>query len=76
MLKLHIDNIVQFGGMWRGDIGMHFTSTEWQTWFENYKSFARHYALVAQHVGVEQIAIGTELIACMLPCFSFFSSLV
>jgi hypothetical protein len=37
MLKLHIDNIVQFGGVWRGDIGMHFTPAMWDEWFSNYK---------------------------------------
>eukprot|EP01127_Copromyxa_protea_P004849 TRINITY_DN1466_c0_g1_i1.p1 TRINITY_DN1466_c0_g1~~TRINITY_DN1466_c0_g1_i1.p1 ORF type:complete len:312 (+),score=49.67 TRINITY_DN1466_c0_g1_i1:212-1147(+) len=63
MLKLHIDNIVQFGGMWRGDIGMYFTPEKWNVWFANYQEFAKHYAALAQRLGVEQMAIGTELIA-------------
>lgn len=45
---------------------MYFDIGQWDEWFANYKEFARHYAIVAQRAGAEQIAIGAELIACML----------
>jgi len=62
MIKLHIDNIERFGGMWRGDIGSYFSDTEWTIWFKNYKQFIGHYATLSQQLSVEQIAIGTELV--------------
>jgi hypothetical protein len=63
MLKLHVDTLVSFGGKWRGDIGQYFTRTQWDAWFANYIPYAVHYARLAEASGVDQLAIGTELIA-------------
>lgn len=66
MLKLHIDNLVTTFGTWRGDIGMYFSANEWDIFFRNYKVYITQYAKVAQRNGVEQMAIGTELISSKL----------
>lgn len=66
MLKLHIDTLVSFGGKWRGDIGQYYTPDKWNTWFENYIPYAVNYAKLAEANHVEQLAIGTELIAADL----------
>lgn len=63
MLKLHIDTLYSFGGNWRGDIGVHFSDDKWKSWFNNYIPFAVFYAKLAQRYSIEQIALGTELIA-------------
>ena len=62
MLKPHLD-LNNDPAHWRGQIGTGFTSeAEWQTWFASYRDFINHYAALAQANGVEQFAVGTELV--------------
>ena len=67
MLKPHVDLLSVDdlnAGLWRGDIGMSFTSeSQWSEWFASYQAFIFHWASLAQLHGVEQFAVGTELIA-------------
>ena len=59
MLKPHID-LIKSDGNSRGDIG--FSSEEdWDTWFNEYLVFIKHYARIAQKYKVEFFCIGTEL---------------
>jgi hypothetical protein len=47
---------------WRGQIGF-FNEDDWSAWFESYRRFILHYARFAQTQGVEEFAVGTELVA-------------
>ena len=60
MLKPHID-LSADPDHWRGEIGMYFDESQWDTWFSSYQSFINHYAQLAQDYGVEQFCLGTEL---------------
>jgi hypothetical protein len=48
------------GGQWVGDIDMK-SEGDWQRWFTAYEAFILHYAALAEHEGMEGLAIGTEL---------------
>ncbi len=48
------------GGGWRGEIGMK-SETDWNAWFASYRVFIVHYAKLAERLGIEALAIGTEL---------------
>jgi len=62
MLKPHLD-LNNDPTHWRGQIGAEFASeAEWQAWFAAYRAFITHYAALAQANGVEQFAVGTELV--------------
>jgi len=50
------------GSVWRGIIGQSFNDTQWQQWFDSYKTFVLHYAVLAQQLKVEQFAIASELV--------------
>jgi hypothetical protein len=41
---------------------MYFSEAQWREFFFNYKVFIGHYAEICQLYGVQQLAIGTELI--------------
>jgi len=60
MLKPHLD-LANDPTHWRGEIGIGFSESEWNTWFASYKTFIYHYAQLAQAEGVDQFCIGTEL---------------
>jgi hypothetical protein len=57
-LKPQIDVL---NGAFRGTIGEAFTPAQWTTWFASYRAFISHYATLAQHLGVQQFVVGTEL---------------
>ena len=62
MLKPHVD-FSNDTDHWRGEIGTKFTSElQWSAWFDSYRAFIVHYAELAQAYGVDQFAVGTELI--------------
>jgi len=46
---------------WRGQIGMYFTEAQWQEWMSSYKVCIYHYASLAQTLGVDLLAIASEL---------------
>lgn len=48
-------------GAFRGTIGTTFTPAQWTAWFASYRTFIAHYATLAQHLGVQQFVVGTEL---------------
>lgn len=48
------------GGQWRGDLRMQ-SEEDWRAWFASYETFILHYARFAERVGIEALAIGTEL---------------
>ncbi len=54
MLKPHVNCQ---DGSWRGQI----EPTDWSAWFESYRDFINHYAVLAQANGIEQLCIGCEL---------------
>lgn len=47
-------------GVWRGDIAMR-SDEDWRRWFTSYERFILHYAELAERVGIEALAVGTEL---------------
>lgn len=47
---------------WRGQIFFD-DEADWQAWFASYRNFILHYAKFAQSTGVEEFAVGTELLA-------------
>lgn len=61
MLKPHVD-LSNDPTHWRADIGTHFTSADWNEWFESYREMILHYASFAEEHGVDQFSVGTELI--------------
>ncbi|PTM12525.1 MAG: hypothetical protein DA408_10115 [Bacteroidetes bacterium] len=48
------------GGSWPGDVSFS-TPTEWNTFFDNYRRWISHYALLAELYGFDALCIGTEL---------------
>lgn len=61
MLKPQVDIIDNFDGIYtRSDIGFS-SEADWQKWFDEYKSFIRHYARIANRLGVDIFCVGTEL---------------
>lgn len=61
MLKPHIDLIDQYDGTyWRADIGF-ARDRDWEEWFREYTKFIKHYARMAEKMGVEILCVGTEL---------------
>lgn len=62
MLKPYVDVIDTVYG--RGRIGSTFTRAgQSEAWFHSYRRALLHYADVAQKLGVEQLAVGTELVS-------------
>ncbi len=60
MLKPHVlMNSMNFG--WPGEVKM-TNETDWQKFFAYYKSWLRHYALLAEMYGIDMLCIGTELV--------------
>ncbi|WP_439482560.1 glycoside hydrolase family 113 [Cyclobacterium plantarum] len=47
-------------GSWPGEIAM-TTETDWQIWFDNYKSFILYYANLAEQRKLPLFCVGTEL---------------
>ncbi|MFA6141897.1 MAG: glycoside hydrolase [Candidatus Omnitrophota bacterium] len=60
MIKPHLDIIDTSDGSWRGDIGCKL-DTDLDAWFESYKNFIVHYAVLAEENKAEMLCIGTEL---------------
>jgi len=50
------------GSVWRGMIGQYFNDSQWTDWFTQYKQFILHYAILAEKLNVEQLAIASELV--------------
>ena len=44
---------------WRGTIA----PRDWDAWFESYRAFIRHYAMLAAEADVEYLSVGTELVS-------------
>jgi hypothetical protein len=59
LLKPHIW-LTRAGGKWRSDIEMG-RKEDWDRWFSSYRQFILHYARLAERLGIEALAIGTEL---------------
>jgi len=59
MLKPHIW-LRRSNDKWRSDIEMK-NDAEWSKWFESYRSWIIHYAILAEENGIEALCIGTEL---------------
>jgi hypothetical protein len=58
-LKPHIDSL---DGMWRANIGTHFsTDAQWSAFFESYTAFLLHFAALARSRSVVLFNVGTEL---------------
>jgi Glycoside Hydrolase Family 113 len=47
-------------GKWRSDVAME-DDDAWQAWFASYETFILHYARLAEELGIEALAVGTEL---------------
>jgi len=52
----------QNNGVWRGDIGINFTATEWTAWFDSYNSYIWHFAELAQTIQADEFCVGGELV--------------
>ena len=63
MLKPHVD-LWDDPDHWRGEIGTAWAGKPkiWARWFQSYRHFIFHYAELAEANGVEQFAVGTELV--------------
>lgn len=59
LLKPHVW-ITEDSNKWTGDIAM-ASPQEWAAWFADYRDFLLHYAKLAEELGVEALAVGTEL---------------
>lgn len=54
------------GGKWRGRIRPRRDgTTDWQTWWESYRSFITHYADIAADLGVRSFVVGVELTSAL-----------
>jgi len=62
LLKPHVDPIDARDDHWRGTIGLTDTFN-WDEWFDNYETFIKHYAQLAEANDVEMFCVGTELIS-------------
>ena len=60
LLKPHVWLRNRRDGKWRSDIEM-TTESDWQQWFDRYRTFIIHYATLADELGIEALCIGTEL---------------
>jgi hypothetical protein len=60
LLKPHVWLRRREGGVWRGEIAMR-SEEDWRRWFASYERFILHYAALAERLGIEALAIGTEL---------------
>lgn len=60
LLKPHIWLRNSNDGKWRGEISMD-SETDWQKWFDSYRTFILHYAELAERNQMEALCIGTEL---------------
>lgn len=56
LLKPH----VWVRGFWSGSITMK-SEEDWEKWFADYRDFILHYADLAQRIGADALAVGTEL---------------
>ena len=54
MLKPHVDCV-------DNTFRQYIEPSDWDEWFESYRNFINHYAVIAQENGVEQFCIGVEL---------------
>ncbi|WP_235296932.1 glycoside hydrolase family 113 [Portibacter marinus] len=60
---------------WRSDI-KHNSEQGWEDWFESYRCNLIHYAIMAEHTGVDMLCIGTELRSSILKQPKMWSSLI
>ncbi len=60
LLKPHIWLTQVREGKWRTDIAMQ-SEVDWQTWFNQYRTFILHYARFAETHRIPALCIGTEL---------------
>lgn len=49
--------------LYRGDIGTHFSPTQWEAWFVSYTAYMAYWAELGQSAGVNAFCIGAELTA-------------
>jgi hypothetical protein len=61
MLKLQID-LMDAPGLWRGDIGINMTDTQWSMWFDSYRAAILRYARIAERMGVHMLSVSCELV--------------
>ncbi len=47
-------------GKWRSEIEMD-DEAAWHRWFQSYRAFLLHYALLAERLGLDMLSVGTEL---------------
>ena len=59
MLKPHIW-LRRSKDKWRSDIEMN-SKQDWDSWFESYRKWIMHYAILAENNNIESLCIGTEL---------------
>ena len=59
LLKPHVW-LTEARGKWRADIAM-ANDDDWRRWFSDYRRFILHYAKLAERLGIEGLAVGTEL---------------
>lgn len=60
LLKPHLWVAGWHDTVWTGEIRMPSTSA-WKAWFESYRRFILHYAVLAEEHHMEALAVGTEL---------------
>ena len=60
LLKPHVWLRRRADGIWRGQIAME-SEEDWRRWFASYERFILHYAELAERLGIEALAVGTEL---------------
>jgi hypothetical protein len=60
MVKPHID-LANDPAHWRGQIGLFFSSSQWQAWFDSYTRMITHFAILAEKNHAEMFCVGTEL---------------
>jgi hypothetical protein len=60
LLKPHVWLRRRADGAWRGQIAMR-SEEDWRRWFASYERFILHYAALAERLGIEALAVGTEL---------------
>jgi hypothetical protein len=65
VLKPHIWIRDRDNGKWRGEIDFD-TDADWDTWWERYRTFALHYARLAEQSEMAVYCIGTELRSSVL----------
>eukprot|EP01091_Cochliopodium_minus_P018588 TRINITY_DN7578_c0_g1_i1.p1 TRINITY_DN7578_c0_g1~~TRINITY_DN7578_c0_g1_i1.p1 ORF type:complete len:389 (-),score=61.98 TRINITY_DN7578_c0_g1_i1:44-1087(-) len=61
MIKPQID-LTEDDKFWRGDIGINFTSTQWDQWFNSYTNMIMRYIEIAEEHNVEMFSVSCELI--------------